>query len=375
MSQEQAATRGWLWRSRWAAIGAALTVAVGGGGLFVANAASSPPSTVVTIDPVRILDTRDPLNVGLAGPFASRVPQKLPVTGPIPTTTGTQTPVPIGATGVLLNVTVVTPTAAGFLSVRPGDATGLPSTSSLNFGAGDIVPNSVQVGLPTVGADAGKIDITYDAFGATGPTTDVLVDVVGYTTQLDAYTKAQTDAAITSSITSAVTSSRQVIAEGGAPNSFVFPAAQLTLGQTTVTTAKAGHLALHFIGAGGLNCISASSYYAWIEVDGDPVRTSRVLIGENFDVSGVDSFSATNFSQKVLQGVTSAAIPAGAHQLRARFACLSGTSGSSSATAHSWTVDVLPSAPTIVTPAFLSTDEEAGPTLCIIDEAGVETCR
>jgi hypothetical protein len=148
--------------------------------LFVANAASSVPSSVVTIDPVRILDTRDPVNVGLPGPFVSAVSQKLQVSGPVPTTTGTQTPVPLGATGVLLNVTVVSPSADGFLSVRPGDATGAPSTSSLNFKAGDIVPNSVQVGLPTTGANAGQIDITYDAFGVAGPTTEVLIDVVGY---------------------------------------------------------------------------------------------------------------------------------------------------------------------------------------------------
>jgi hypothetical protein len=169
-----------LWRSRWAAIGAAVAVTFGGGGLFVANAASSPPSSVVTIDPVRILDTRDPVNVGLPGPFVSAVSQKLQVTGPVPTTTGPQTPVPLGATGVLLNVTVVDPSADGFLSVRPGDATGAPTTSSLNFKAGDIVPNSVQVGLPTAGANAGQIDITYDAFGVAGPTTEVLIDVVGY---------------------------------------------------------------------------------------------------------------------------------------------------------------------------------------------------
>jgi hypothetical protein len=88
--------------------------------------------------------------------------------------------VPVGATGVLLNVTVVSPSAAGFLSVRPGDATGAPKTSSLNFAANATVPNSVQVALPTAGANAGQIDITYDALGVAGPTTDVLVDVVGY---------------------------------------------------------------------------------------------------------------------------------------------------------------------------------------------------
>jgi|GEM_PF-3175630 len=91
------------WRSRWAAIGAAAAVTFGGGGLFAANAASSAPSSIVS------------------------------------------------------------PSANGFLSVRPGDATGAPSTSSLNFNAGQTVPNSVQVALPTAGADAGRIDITYDA--------------------------------------------------------------------------------------------------------------------------------------------------------------------------------------------------------------------
>jgi hypothetical protein len=45
-----------------------------------------------------------------------------------------------------------------------------------------VVPNAVTVAMPTVGPYAGQIDITYDAYGATGPTTDILIDVVGYTT-------------------------------------------------------------------------------------------------------------------------------------------------------------------------------------------------
>jgi len=167
-----------VWRSRWAAIGAAVAVTLGGGGLFFAQAASGPASAIVTIDPVRILDTRT--DIGLAGPFVSFIPLDLQVTGPVPTTAGTQTVVPPGATGVLLNVTVVIPTADGFVSVRPADAVGAPTTSNLNFGAGDIVPNAVTVQLPTSGSDDGKIEITYDAFGNAGPTTEILVDVVGY---------------------------------------------------------------------------------------------------------------------------------------------------------------------------------------------------
>jgi len=168
-------SRGRLWRSRWAAIGAALAVTFGAGGLAAVNAASSVPSSVVTIDPVRILDTRT--DVGLAGPFVSAVSQKLQVTGAA---------VPVGATGVLLNVTVASPTADGFVSVRPGDATGAPTTSSLNFTTGTPAwANAVQVGLPTSGADAGKIEITYDAYGQAGPTTEVLIDVVGYMVEGD----------------------------------------------------------------------------------------------------------------------------------------------------------------------------------------------
>lgn len=172
-----------MWKSRWAAIGAAVAVSIGGGGIFLASAAPGPAeSTVVMVTPARVLDTRDPVNLGLSGPFISPVSQKLQITGPIPTSGGTATVVPVGATGVLLNVTAVAPTANGYISVRPGDATGTPATSSLNVNAGANLPNAVQVALPTAGANAGKIDITYDAYGTAGPNTELLIDVVGYLT-------------------------------------------------------------------------------------------------------------------------------------------------------------------------------------------------
>jgi len=201
-----------LWRSRWAAIGAAVAVSLGAGGMFVAQAApGTSESTIVSVTPERILDTRNGNDIGLPGPFVSAASQKLQVTGPIATATGNKIVVPAGATGVLLNVTPVSPTAAGFISIRPGVAAGAATTSSLNFTAGGISPNSVQVSMPTAGANAGKIDITFDAYGVAGPTTDVLIDVVGYTTNIglqqlvadvaakansaDVYTKAQSDAA------------------------------------------------------------------------------------------------------------------------------------------------------------------------------------
>lgn len=169
-------------RLRRVAIGAVAVASLGavGGVLRNAHADSGAASTFVPVTPVRVLDTRDPVDLGLTGPFVSAGAQDLRLTGPIPTAGGVTEVVPAGATGVEMNVTVVAPSAAGFLSVRPADAAGAPSTSSLNVAAGDIVPNAVSVRLPTAGADAGTIELTFDAYGLSGPTTDVLVDVVGY---------------------------------------------------------------------------------------------------------------------------------------------------------------------------------------------------
>lgn len=164
-------------RSRWAAIGAAVAVSLGAGGTLFVQAASAP-SSFVSIDPVRVLDTRT--DVGLAEPFVSATSRDLTVVGSVPTAAGPATVVPVGATGVVLNVTAVLPTADGFISVRPADASGAITTSNLNVEAGDIVPNAVTVALPTTGPDTGKVEITFDAFGVSGPSTDVLVDVVGY---------------------------------------------------------------------------------------------------------------------------------------------------------------------------------------------------
>ena len=141
-------------------------------------------STVVTVEPTRVLDTR--YNIGVTGKFDAGTSKKLMVTGTIGTwieanqQSISRVVVPAGATGVLLNVTAVLPTGAGFISVRPGDATGAPSTSNLNVFPGDIVPNQVTVAIPTSGVNKGKIDITYGS--APNNTVDIVVDVVGFTT-------------------------------------------------------------------------------------------------------------------------------------------------------------------------------------------------
>jgi hypothetical protein len=145
-------------------------------------------STVVTVNPTRVLDTR--YNVGLTGQLQSTVSRKLAITGKIPTyveatattaaVTTNKVVIPVGATGVIMNVTAVSPTSAGFLSIRPGDATGVPATAGLNFAPGNVVPNAVTVAIPTTGTNAGQIDIHYG--GKSGNTMHVIIDIVGYTT-------------------------------------------------------------------------------------------------------------------------------------------------------------------------------------------------
>ena len=119
---------------------------------------SGTGASFVPLTPSRILDTR----MGgspLAGP------------GTILVTVAGKGGVPAsGAKAVVLNVTVVNPTTASALTVWPADAS-QPTSSDLNFTAGQTVPNLVVVKLSA----NGQIDI-FNAFG----TTNVIVDVVGW---------------------------------------------------------------------------------------------------------------------------------------------------------------------------------------------------
>ncbi len=75
-----------------------------------------------------------------------------------------------GATAAVLNVTATNTTARSYFTVYP-DGQVRPTASSLNFLAGQNVPNLVTVALPT----DGQIDV-YNAFGSA----DLIIDVQGY---------------------------------------------------------------------------------------------------------------------------------------------------------------------------------------------------
>jgi hypothetical protein len=188
-------------RTRWAAIGAACAVTLGGGtlGIVQASVSSGDRAVYVPITPVRVLDTRS--DVGVAT-IQDATPALLTVTGSIATTSGQQNVVPTGASSVVINVTAISPTSDGFVSLRPGDATGAPAVSTLNVTVGGTFPNGATITLPTSGGSAGQIQIWYEAYAATGGTTDLLIDVVGYYTNHNHddryYTETEVDTALAS---------------------------------------------------------------------------------------------------------------------------------------------------------------------------------
>lgn len=154
-----------LLRSRWAAIGAAIAVSLGAGGLAIANAAvSSDPGLFHALSPVRVFDTREGTGGVPAAPIAAGATLDVQV--------GNRNGVPANATAVVLNVTVVGGTASSFLTVWPtGDAR--PTASSLNWTNAEARPNGVVVPLGT----DGKVSF----FNFAG-TVHVLADVSGYYT-------------------------------------------------------------------------------------------------------------------------------------------------------------------------------------------------
>ena len=129
------------------------------------NATTPVMGSYVSVTPFRITDTRPSSGQPNAGKtLAAAATLNVQVTG-----LGT---VPAGASAAVLNVTAVSPTASGFLTVFPAGIT-MPTVSNLNFTAGVTVANLVTVPL----SSTGMVSI----FNHAG-STNVVVDVDGYYT-------------------------------------------------------------------------------------------------------------------------------------------------------------------------------------------------
>ncbi len=116
------------------------------------------PPGLRAITPVRVLDTRN----GIGRPGSSKVAAKQTVQ------LGFGSQVASTTASVVLNVTAVAPDATGFVTAYPCDRP-RPTTSNLNFTAGDTVPNLVVVKL--------GVDRTVCLY--TEATTHLLADLTG----------------------------------------------------------------------------------------------------------------------------------------------------------------------------------------------------
>jgi hypothetical protein len=118
-----------------------------------------------TLTPCRIADTRKTAGP-LGGPaLAAGSTRAFPVNGICA--------VPLTAKAVAVNVTVVSPTAGGHLTLYPA-GTDLPlASSTINFGSGFVRANNA---ILTVGA-SGQISVFC---GMPSGSTDFVLDVTGY---------------------------------------------------------------------------------------------------------------------------------------------------------------------------------------------------
>lgn len=118
------------------------------------------------VPPVRLIDTRDDVE----GPLTPDTFGVVDMEGVIPS----------GTTAVLGNVTAITPTGSGYLSVADGfevDNPPTPSTSTVNYVAGQIVPN-LAIFPVNVNPENGAKEIA--VYNSPQANAHVVIDMFGY---------------------------------------------------------------------------------------------------------------------------------------------------------------------------------------------------
>ncbi len=132
---------------------------------YVTKIGEPPPLDLYALTPCRMIDTRNadgPLGGPALPPGALRTFGVTGVCG-----------VPVSAKALSINVTIVQPAAAGFLTLVPGDAS-LPAVSTINFAAGQLRSNNAIVPLALDGSGGLKVKN-----GSTG-SVHFILDVNGY---------------------------------------------------------------------------------------------------------------------------------------------------------------------------------------------------
>jgi hypothetical protein len=134
------------------------------------------------LTPFRILDTRGHTCVQCgAGRLAANQTRTLQITG-VTTLQGGADQFPATATAIAMNVTAVSSSTGGLLTIYP-TGTALPRASNLNFSAGAATPNLVTVTLGQTTAASPNWDVNiYNPVGSL----DVVADVEGTSPRLRA---------------------------------------------------------------------------------------------------------------------------------------------------------------------------------------------
>lgn len=177
-------------------------------------------STFVPVTPTRILDTRQGTGApkAMVGPGGSVA---VDVTGGV-----TGAPAAGTITAVVMNVTSTNATAPGFVTVYP-DGTSVPSSSNLNFGKNETVPNLVTV---KVGAD-GKVALHNTSTGST----DLIADVAGYYVDSDSGSSYLANSPDRMLDTRQGTGAPKAAVGPGGTVSLAIPGCSVTSGGTTTT--------------------------------------------------------------------------------------------------------------------------------------------
>jgi hypothetical protein len=126
---------------------------------------SGKTSTFHPVDPIRLLDTR--AGNGLSGRLTVGVPRTFQITG-----RGGASNIPLGATAVTANVTVVHSTAAGSVYLGPAEIAS-PTTATINFNRNDVIASGATIAISSTGTMSATLT-------AASGTTDLLLDVTGY---------------------------------------------------------------------------------------------------------------------------------------------------------------------------------------------------
>jgi hypothetical protein len=166
-----------------AAFAALLTTGLVAGSFAGVAAAATPHAALATSSlgytslptPIRIADTR----AGATDPatYAGKtLAEGTGLTVDIPASAA----IPASASAVVVNITAINPTNAGFLTVYPGGGT-LPTAANVTFTTGQTVGDNVTVGLgPDAATSSAQSFTVYNGPATGGGSVDFTADVAGY---------------------------------------------------------------------------------------------------------------------------------------------------------------------------------------------------